>query len=119
MTYTYITHLQCSGCGRQYPHQKVQTFCTECNSPLLAVYDLKAARGHVKREDVSQRPRGMWRWHELLPVLKPENEVILGEGDTPLIRLPNIERQLDHAPLYVKDESGNPTGSFKARGLAA
>jgi len=61
----------------------------------------------------------MWRWHELLPVLNEENQIFLGEGDTPLLSLPHLEKELRLSNLFVKDESSNPTGSFKARGLAA
>lgn len=61
----------------------------------------------------------MWRWHELLPVLAPENQVFLGEGDMPLLSLPRLGSELGLAHLFVKDESMNPTGSFKARGLAS
>jgi threonine synthase len=61
----------------------------------------------------------MWRWHELLPIQNPDNIVFLGEGDTPLLRVPNLGDELGLSNLYVKDESANPTGSFKARGLAA
>ena len=61
----------------------------------------------------------MWRWHELLPVIHKENQVFLGEGDTPLLSLPRLQTELGLTNLYVKDESSNPTGSFKARGLAA
>jgi len=61
----------------------------------------------------------MWRWHEVLPVLNKENQIFLGEGDTPLLTLPHLEKELRLFNLYVKDESSNPTGSFKARGLAA
>lgn len=61
----------------------------------------------------------MWRWHELLPILHIENQVFLGEGDTPLLSLPRLETELKLSHLYVKDESSNPTGSFKARGLAS
>jgi threonine synthase len=61
----------------------------------------------------------MWRWHELLPVFEPENCISLGEGDTALLRLHRLEKELGMENLYVKDESSNPTGSFKARGLAA
>ena len=61
----------------------------------------------------------MWRWAELLPVLHAENRIFLGEGDTPLLQLPRLEKELGLTNLFVKDESSNPTGSFKARGLAA
>jgi len=61
----------------------------------------------------------MWRWRELLPVQKPENMINLGEGDTPLLHLTNLGSELGLSHLFMKDESLNPTGSFKARGLAA
>lgn len=119
MTTSYISHLQCSGCGKEYPHNEIHTFCPECQSPLLSIYDLKNAVAHVDRDEISRRRKGMWRWSELLPVLNKENQIFLGEGDTPLLALPHLEKQLGLSHLYVKDESSNPTGSFKARGLAA
>lgn len=119
MTYSYISHLQCSKCGRVYPHREVQTFCRECQTPLLAVYDLERARREVERDAISRRQKGMWRWHELLPVEDEANVVFLGEGDTALLRLSNLGRELGLAHLFVKDESSNPTASFKARGLGA
>jgi threonine synthase len=61
----------------------------------------------------------MWRWHELLPVFDVGHQVTLGEGDTPLLRLPRLGAELGLTRLYLKDESFNPTGSFKARGLSA
>jgi threonine synthase len=61
----------------------------------------------------------MWRWHELLPVYEQKNRINLGEGDTPTLNLPRLGSKLGLNNLYVKDESLNPTGSFKARGLAA
>ena len=119
MTSSYLTHLQCSGCGKNYSHLEIHTYCPECQSPLLSIYDLNGARQQVDRDQVSRRLKGMWRWGELLPVLHEENRIFLGEGDTPLLSLPHLEKQLGLSHLYVKDESSNPTGSFKARGLAA
>ena len=119
MTYSYLTHLECSGCGETYSHEELHTFCQACKSPLLPRYDLDLARQHVDRETVSLRESGMWRWHEILPVLNAQNRVFLGEGDTPLLSLPQLEKELGLSNLFVKDESINPTGSFKARGLAA
>lgn len=116
---SYIAHLECSGCGTLYSADEVQTFCGQCQSPLLARYDLSTARTHVDRDALTHRAKGMWRWHELLPVKDPANFVFLGEGDTALLRLDNLGKQLGMPALYVKDESSNPTGSFKARGLAA
>jgi threonine synthase len=111
--------LGCSGCGRPLPFDRIQTFCPHCQSPLLASYDLAAVSEHVDRNAIRHRPRGMWRWQELLPVQDPGNIVFLGEGDTALLRLPRVGAELGLEDLYVKDESSNPTGSFKARGLAA
>jgi threonine synthase len=119
MTLSYLSHLECSGCGREYSHKELHTFCSACQSPLLSIYDLKRARKQVDRDEISRRKKGMWRWQELLPVLHTENQIFLGEGDTPLLSLPNLEKELGLNNLYVKDESSNPTGSFKARGLAA
>jgi len=119
MTISHLSHLQCSGCGQEYSHQEVHTFCPTCQSPLLAIYDLQEARQQVDRDEISRRKKGMWRWSELLPVLNIENQIFLGEGDTPLLSLPHLEKELGLSHLYVKDESSNPTGSFKARGLAA
>ncbi len=113
-----IVHLDCSGCGKQYSHLELHTFCPDCQSPLLPAYDIKKVRQQVDRDQILTRPKGMWRWWEVLPVLDPANKVFLGEGDTPLLMLPNVNRELGMTNVYVKDESSNPTGSFKARGLS-
>ena len=123
---SYLSTIECSGCGRKFPVDQIHTYCPVCQSPLMPRYDLQAVvvaeeavRGEVDRDAIRHRPVGMWRWHELLPVLDPGNFVFLGEGDTALLHVPNIGRELGLTNLYVKDESKNPTGSFKARGLAA
>lgn len=116
---SYLTNLQCSGCGKEYDYNEIHTFCPNCQSPLLSIYDLKKVREQVDRDEISSRRKGMWRWHELLPVKDRENIVFLGEGDTALLQLSNFAEDLGLTNLYVKDESTNPTGSFKARGLAA
>jgi threonine synthase len=113
-----ITHLECPECNRQFDADRLQTFCQECQSPLFARYDLDRLRGRLSPADVKGRPPGLWRWTELLPVRKPVFRLTLGEGDTPLLKLPRLAEQLGLPELYVKDEALNPTGSFKARGLA-
>ena len=119
MTLSYLSNLQCSGCGKEYTYTEIHTFCPDCQSPLLSIYDLTQVRQRVDRDEVSSRRKGMWRWHEMLPVQDPGNIVFLGEGDTALLQLNNLGRELGLTNLFVKDESTNPTGSFKARGLAA
>src|SRR4030095_16578889 len=104
MAFSHLSHLQCSGCGREYPHKEIHTFCPDCQSPLLAIYDLQSARQQVDRDKISRRSKGMWRWHELLPVLNRENQIFLGEGDTPLLSLPHLENELGISHPYVKDE---------------
>ena len=116
---SYITELECSGCKEKYSFDEIHTFCPDCQSSLLARYDLEAIGNHVDRDEIRWRQGRMWRWHELLPVKDPKNFVYLGEGDTALLHLPNLGKELGLSNLFVKDESSNPTGSFKARGLAA
>jgi threonine synthase len=118
-TTSFLLELECSGCGEKFPFSKIHTFCPDCQSPLMARYDLDAVRQDVDRDAIRHRHKGMWRWHELLPVQDPQNFVFLGEGDTALLDLPRLGNELGLHNLYVKDESTNPTGSFKARGLAA
>ena len=116
---SYLHELRCSECSQAFPAGQVQTFCPDCQAPLLARYDLVAARAGLDREEISHRSRGMWRWLELLPVRDPVNIVSLGEGDTPLLTIDRLGKDLGFKQLYVKDESRNPSGSFKARGLAS
>ena len=119
MSRSYLSYLECSGCGKQYAYNEIHTFCPICQSPLLSRYDLEQAKLKVDRSEITRRKKGMWRWRELLPVIDEENQVFLGEGDTPLLSLPRLNKELKLSNLYVKDESANPTGTFKARGLAA
>ena len=119
MKTSYLTDLTCSDCGRSFSIDEVHTFCPDCQSTLISNYDLNSARQEVDRDKIQTRPKGMWRWHEMLPVQDLENIVSLGEGDTPLLRIPRVGNELGLSNLFVKDESSNPTGSFKARGLCA
>ncbi len=119
MPTSFLYELECSGCGKKFRPDKVHTFCPDCQSPLLARYDLPSVKKHVDRDAIRSRHMRLWRWHELLPIENPQNFVFLGEGDTALLQLVHIGEELGLKHLYVKDESTNPTGSFKARGLAA
>jgi threonine synthase len=116
---SYLTQLQCSECKRLFDADIIQTFCPDCQAPLLARYDLARAREILDRDEFRHRQMGMWRWHELLPIHRPENMLTLGEGDTPLLHLPRLGEMLGLKHLFVKEESRNPTGTFKARGLAS
>jgi len=116
---SYLLDLVCPECGTHFSADALQTFCRGCASPLLARYDLARAAAALDRAEVGARPRGMWRWRELLPVRDAAHIVTLGEGDCPLLTLPRLGAALGLSTLTVKDESCNPTGSFKARGMAA
>ena len=87
--------------------------------PLLAAYDLQAAARTLTRDTLASRSSGgLWRWQELLPVRSREFVNYLGEGSTPLQPAPRLASALGLDDLLVKRESLNPTGSFKARGMA-
>ena len=113
-----FTYLECPECGKHYNPKRVQTFCPDCKSPLLTRYDLEQARGTLDLQTAGKRPRGIWRWAEILPVFEEANRLTLGEGDTPLLPATTLGDLIGLKHVFVKDESGNPTGSFKARGLA-
>ena len=88
--------------------------------PLLARYDLAGVKKALKRETLVSREASMWRYREVMPLIgDDEQPVTLGEGWTPLAHAPRLGRKLGLKHLYVKDESLNPTNSFKARGLSA
>ena len=116
---SYLIHLECPQCNLIFPASKVQTFCHHCEAPILARYDLSAAREHLDRNKLGHRRTGMWRWHELLPVEDLSYVSSLGEGDTPLLPFLNLGNHYGASNIFTKDESINPTASFKARGLSA
>src|SRR5205085_4838566 len=91
--------------------------CTACGKPLFAIYDLAVARklDRLKRSSLSGREKSLWRWRELLPLPTDVEPASLGEGGTPLLRAKAFADDVD---LWIKDESLNPTQSFKARGMS-
>ncbi|HYP05853.1 MAG TPA: threonine synthase [Bryobacteraceae bacterium] len=113
----FLTHLECSVCGKERPAGILHNLC-ECGGPLLVRYDLQAAREQWTREALDEGPADMWRYAPMLPVQDPAHIVSMGEGWTPLIRARRLGNRIGAEDLWVKDEGLNPTGSFKARGLA-
>ena len=116
---SYFTHLECSApCGAgPYDPRAEQHLCT-CGAPLLARYDLRAASAWTKAS-LTGREADMWRYRELMPLSAGQAPLTLGEGWTPLIHARRLGEELGLDRLFIKDESLNPTNSFKARGLAA
>ncbi len=115
----FLAHLECGLCGERLDPDRLWNLCPKCGKPLLARYDLEAARAAVTPAALAGREPTMWRYRELLPVRDEAFRLSLGEGFTPLFRADRLEPEAGHGPIYVKDEGLNPTGSFKARGLAA
>lgn len=115
---TFLTYLECGHCGRRCNADQLCGLCTACERPLLARYDLDAARHELTRPDLDRGLCSMWRYRPLLPVRDERFVLTLGEGWTPLVHATRLEKSLGFAHLYIKDEGLNPTGSFKARGLA-
>ena len=117
LIYSYLDHLECGRCQREYDAGVPQGLC-ECGAPLLARYDLARVAAAVAPADFRDRPASLWRYHELLPVSKEESVVTFGEGMTPLLPMTEVGRQMGLPRLLMKDEGLLPTGSFKARGAA-
>jgi threonine synthase len=117
---SYLSHFECaSGCGAgPFDPRQIHFLCPSCSLPRLARYDLAAARAW-KRDSLVGREPTMWRYRELLPLLPGEEPVTLGEGFTPLVHARRLGSSIGLNRLFIKDESINPTNSFKARGLSA
>jgi len=109
--------LECSGCATRSDAGGLKTVCPACGSPWLVRYAREVGLG--ARTALEKRGRGMWRYREFLPLAGEEEPVTLGEGTTPLVQAPRLGEAIGLPDVWVKDESANPTGSFKARGLAA
>jgi len=109
--------LECSlDSAHHYEPDRLASTCSRDGAPLLVRYSTVA----IERATVARRPFSMWRYREMLPVADDEEPVTLGEGGTPLLPAPRLAARLGLAlELQIKDESRNPTGSFKARGMSA
>jgi threonine synthase len=112
-----VTHLYCSACGKEHEARKLVNLC-ECGKPLMVAYDLERAAATLTRESLAGREPTLWRYREVLPVDDDKNILSLGEGMTPLLKAPRLGASLGLSNLFIKDEGVNPTGSFKARGMA-
>jgi threonine synthase len=114
-----LTHLEGALSGAGYPADELNGLDPVDGRPLLARYDIEKAAGTLTRNSLAgRRTGGLWRWAELLPVRDKSNVVYLGEGDTPLLAQPRLGEALGIPRLSTKAEGLNPTGSFKARGMA-
>ncbi len=112
-----LKDLECSYCSASFDPERLIRTCPKDGKPLLARYDLDAAAKTLRPEAMAQRVSSLWRYAEILPVRRSENVISLGEGWTPLLRPDSLQKNLGAPNLFLKDESVNPTGSFKARGM--
>lgn len=113
----FLSHLECTACGTGHEWTRLQNLCTKCGKPLFAIVDLGALKklDRFNRSSLQVRERSLWRYREVLPLPADVEPVSLGEGGTPLLRANRFAEDVD---LWVKDESLNPTQSFKARGMS-
>ena len=113
----FLTYLECTACGLRHDWSRLQNLCTACSKPLFAVYDLAAVGklDRFKQSSLREREKSLWRYRELLPLPQDAEPISLGEGGTPLLRAKALSDDVD---LWIKDESLNPTQSFKARGMS-
>ena len=103
----HLAGIRCFSCETPHDPRELLTVCSKCGLPLRVDYDL--SRVHLRLADLHDRPPSLWRYRELLP-LEAGDEISLAEGFTPLL--------LVGRNVWIKDEARNPTGSFKARGMA-
>ena len=106
--------LACPNCNKEYDMYSLQSFATCCNQPLVTLYEDET----LSKETFKNRPLNMWRYFELLPLFDKNDIVSLGEGWTPIHSLQNLAAKEGISNILMKDESVNPTGSFKARGIS-
>lgn len=116
---TFFTHLECTRTGTRYDRDGLHNL-SDVGAPLFARYDLAAIGLTLTRDEVHRRTTGgMWRYREVMPLRPGDAPISLEEGSTPLRAAPRLGESLGMSQVWIKDESTNPTGSFKARGLSA
>lgn len=120
---TYVTGLRCVYCDARYPLAPMFEGCPACASDdfasgLTPIYDEAGLRVSIGTGSIAQDGSGLWRYRRLLPVVEPDHELSLGEGGTPLVAVPRLAEALNAAELWIKDETRNPTWSFKDRHAA-
>ena len=114
-----ISHLECTLTGERFDASQPHRTNPANGKPLFARYDLDQAKATLTKGSLSTRPKNMWRYREVMPVIDDANIITLGEGGTPLLKAERLAAATGMNTVLIKDEGVNPTGSFKARGLGA
>src|ERR1700691_409560 len=109
----FVTGLRCRECSRPYPAEALHV-CDYCFGPLEVAYDYEAIKAHISRRSIAEGPQTIWRYAPLLPVDDP-TPIDLGTGYTPLVRADRLAAELGLGELWIKNDTANPTGSFKDR----
>ena len=109
----FVTGLRCRECQRAFPAEALHV-CDYCFGPLEVAYDYERIAASVSRDSIAAGPRSIWRYRDLLPV-DDATPVDLGAGFTPLVRADRLAAELGLGELWIKDDTANPTGSFKDR----
>ena len=120
-TGSMFSHIECTSCKKIFSKDEILKLCPvpDCGKVLFPKYDLNIEKSRRSINDLKNREPNMWRYKEFLPVNYEENIISLGEGFTPILDAKNLASNLGIKKLLIKDESLNPTSSFKARGLSA
>lgn len=114
----FVEGLKCLKCGKEHAPTKGLYVCKKCGGKLDIFYDYDAIGEKVSKEGLVRRPPGVWKYAEFLPITDRKNIVTLGEGGTPLLEAKNLARELGMKHLWLKDETRNPTSSFKDRPMS-
>ncbi len=112
-----LRRLECRACCSEFDPDRAVGTCPTCGHTLLARYDLEEFDGRAWRASWPGRDASLWRFRELLPVRRSESITTLGEGGSPVLPLGSVA-DAPGVELWIKDDGGLPTGSFKARGMA-
>jgi threonine synthase len=118
MQMSFVSKMKCARCGNEYSLEEKVCMCPRRDDGRLDIYyDYSALAVRVNKKLLVKRVPSVWKYHEFLPVESQRHIVTLGEGGTPLLRANNLGREIGLRNLYLKDETGNPTGSFKDRSM--
>jgi len=114
----FIEGLKCLKCGKKHAPTKGLYVCEKCGGKLEILYDYDALADTINKKEIEKRPPGVWKYAEFLPIVDRKNVSTLGEGGTPLLKAKNLARGLGMKHLWLKDETRNPTSSFKDRPMS-
>ncbi len=114
----FESSVECSRCGKTFPHGELLSVCDRCGGALLFRYDLDELAEKISKNLLARRRNSFWKFIEFLPLSSSKSIISLGEPYTPILRLPDSDLDVGLKNLFIKDEGRLPTGTFKARGMA-